>query len=149
MILTGTKADLVTLATARTTARMENETQKFNELTYMLGTIDRRKGAKGFSEETVALQVAVELAQQFNNDAEKKEIQNQLDLISKLKSSANFYKAMLPEQLTEQELTEAFAAAQAEGAKQIGQFTKFFEKHFFGRFERSVIVARAQALQGK
>lgn len=149
MILTGTKADLVSLATARTNARMAGDTQKFDELTYMLGTIDRRKGSKGFNEETVVMQVAVELAQQFNNDAEKPEHQNQLDLISKLKSSSNFYKAMLPEQLTEQEITEAFVAAQAEGAKQIGQFTKFFEKHYFGRFERSVIVGRAQALLGK
>lgn len=149
MILTGTKADLVTLATERTAARMAGDTQKFDELTYMLGTIDRRKGSKGFSEETVAMTVAVELGQQFNNDAEKPEIQNQLDLISKLKSSANFYNSMLPKQLTDLEIEAAFTVAENEGAKHIGQFTKFFETHYFGRFTRSVIVAKAQALQGK
>lgn len=147
IILTGTAADIEVLKAERTAARLAEDTPTFNELTYMLGEIDRARGGKKFDEETIALEVAARLAQQFNNNAEDEKIQNQFDLICKLKSSANFYLRMLPTALTEDEIEAQFEIAAAAGAKHIGQFTKHFDKYFFGRFTRSVIVDKAQARQ--
>lgn len=147
IILTGTIADIETLKAERTAARMADDVPTFNELTYMLGEIDRARGGKKFNEQTIALEVAAKLAQQFNNNAEDEAIQNQFDLICKLKSSANFYLRMLPTPLTEDEIEAQFEIAAVAGAKQIGQFTAHFDKHWFGRFTRSVIVEKAQARQ--
>lgn len=149
VILTGTAADLETLTAERTAARLANDNQTFNELTYMLGEIDRKKGGKKYNPETVALELAAELAQRFNNDAEKPEIQNQFDLISKLKSSANFYLRMLPTPLTEEEIEIAFDIAAAQGATQINHYTSHFDKFWFGRTTRSVIIEKAKARTGR
>lgn len=149
VILTGTAADLETLAAERTAARLANDSQTFDELTYMLGEIDRKKGGKKYNAETVALEVAASLAQQFNNNAEDEKIQNQFDLICKLKSSANFYLRMLPTPLTEDEIEAQFEIAVAAGATQINHFTTHFDKHWFGRTTRSVIIEKAKARAGK
>lgn len=149
VILTGTAADLETLAAERTAARLANDEPTFNELTYMLGEIDRKKGGKKYNAETVALEVAAGLAQQFNNNAEDEKIQNQFDLICKLKSSANFYLRMLPTPLTEEEIETEFDLAVANGASQINHFTTHFDKHWFGRTTRSVIIEKAKARTGR
>lgn len=149
VILTGTAADLETLAAERTAARLANDEPTFNELTYMLGEIDRKKGGKKYNPETVALEVAAGLAQQFNNNAEDEKIQNQFDLICKLKSSANFYLRMLPTPLTEEEIEHEFDVAAAAGATQINHFTTHFDNNWFGRTTRSVIIEKAKARTGR
>lgn len=146
--LVGNQNDIKLLQVMRHGARGKDQ-KAFDDLTYLLGEIDRKRGGKKFSVETVALETTVSLVALFNNAAEDPMIQNNLDLISQHKSTANFYGKLLPVAMTKVEINDTFRDAVLSGCQNVKSFITFFDANWFGRYERATLIAKVQAWQGE
>jgi len=134
-------------------AMLAREKDKLNALRNIKKAFIEAKVAKGAGEELLdddALKVIMKLAKQGKDSADIYKNQNREDLYEDEMAQVNVYESYLPEQMSDEELTEAIKAiiekTGAESMKDMGKVMGLATKQLSGKADGKVISDKVRRL---